>query len=182
MKRIVTALGCAMALSLATAAAQTDSWKEYVYDDDGFAMSAPAEPTVTTQPIYVVGGTADAHIYTIADGPDTAFMLFIFERHRSDRRSASQLRQQARQWALDSVNGKLRKQSDVELGKFRGTELEFEAQHPDLDAKTHQVRSRYYTVGRKIYHLIAIAPLDQPFPADADQWFKGFRLIGETDQ
>lgn len=101
MKRIVTALGCAMALTLVTAAAQTDTWREYVYSDDGFAMSAPTEPTLTTQPIYVVGGTADAHIYTIAAGPDTALMLFIFERHRKDRRSASQLRQQARQWALD---------------------------------------------------------------------------------
>ena len=182
MKRIVTALGCAMAFTLVTAAAQTDTWKEYVYNDDGFAMSAPAEPTLTTQPIYVVGGTADAHIYTVAVGPDTAFMLFIFERHRKDRRTTSQLRQQARQWALDSVNGKLRRQSDVELGKFRGTELEFDAQHPELDTKTHQVRSRYYTVGRKIYHLIAIAPIDQPFPAEVEQWFNGFRLTNEADQ
>jgi hypothetical protein len=181
MKRMLAGLGFALALAFATAAAQTDTWKEYVYNDDHFAMSAPAEPTVTSQPIYVVGGTADAHIYTIAAGPDTAFMLFIFERHRKDRRNTSQLRDQSRQWALDSVNGKLRGESEVTLGKYRGTELEFEAQHPELDT-SHQIRTRYFTVGRKIYHLIAIAPVGEPFPADAERWLNGFRLTEGADQ
>ena len=182
MTRIAAGLGCTLALAVATAAAQTDNWKEYVYANDRFAMSAPAEPTVTTQPIYVVGGTSDAHIYTIAAGPDTAYMLFIFERSRRDRRSTAQLRDQARQWALDSVNGNLRGETEITLGKFRGAELEFDAQHPDLDDKTHQVRTRYYVVGRRIYNLIAIAPIDEPFPADAERWLNGFRLTDNAAQ
>lgn len=182
MKRIVAGLGCIMALAFTPAAAQTDSWKEYVYTDDGFAMSSPAEPTVTSQPIYVVGGTSDAHIYTIAAGPDTAFMLFIFERSRRDRRSTAELREQARQWAVDSVNGNLRGETEITLGKFRGAELEFDAQHLDQDDKAHQVRTRYYVVGRRIYNLIAIAPIDEPFPVDAERWLNGFRLTSNTVQ
>ena len=56
MRRIVTGLGALVVVAAATAAAaQTDAWKEYVYPDDGFAISAPSEPEVTSQPIYVAG-------------------------------------------------------------------------------------------------------------------------------
>jgi hypothetical protein len=183
MKRIAYVLGIAATFALtAVAGAQTDTWTEYIYGDDGFAMSAPVEPKLATQPIYVVGGTADAHIYTVLEEPSTAFMLFIFERHRNDRRTTSQLRAQSRQWALSSVNGKLLDESELTLGTARGTQLTFEAQHPDHDAKTHQVRTRYYVVGRKVYNLIAIAPIGEPFPADAERWFKGFRLTGSSNQ
>jgi len=182
MRRIVTGLGLLVVVAAATAAAaQTDTWKEYAYPDDGFAISAPSEPEVTSQPIYVAGGTADAHVYTIAAWPDKALMLFIFQRDRADRRTTAQFHQQAREGSLGAVNGKLRKRSDVTLGKFAGVELEFEAQHPNLDTHTHQVRSRYFVVGRKIYHLIAIAPLDGSFPDDADRWFKSFRLTTAAD-
>src|SRR5262249_61241417 len=59
MKHFFTGLGLSTALAFATAAAQTDTWKEYVYRDDGFAISAPSEPELTSQPIYATGGTAD---------------------------------------------------------------------------------------------------------------------------
>jgi hypothetical protein len=67
------------------------------------------------------------------------------------------------------------------LGKFAGVELEFEAQHPELDTRTHQVRSQYFVVGRKIFHLIAIAPMDAPFPDEAERWLKSFRLTTAAD-
>jgi hypothetical protein len=181
MKHIVTGLGLSIAFALSTAAAQTDNWKEYVFNDDGFAISAPSEPELTSQPIYVAGGTADAHVYTTAVVPGTALMLFVFQRDRADRRTTAQFHEQARQGSLDSVNGKLRKRSDLTLGKFAGVELEFEAQHPELDTRTHQVRSRYFMVGRKIFHLVAIAPIDTTFPEDADRWFKSFRLTTAAD-
>ena len=181
MKHIVTGLVLSMAFALVTGAAQADTWKEYVFDDDGFAVSAPSQPELTSQPIYVASGTADAHVYTTAAGSDTALMLFVFQRDRADRRTTAQFHEQARQGSLDPVNGKLRRRSDLKLGKFAGIELEFEAQHPELDTRTHQVRSRYYMVGHKIFHLIAIAPIGAPFPDDAERWFKSFRLTTAAD-
>ena len=65
---------------------------------------------------------------------------------------------------------------------YQCAEFEFEAQHPELDTKTHQVRSRYYVVGRKMYHLLAIAPIGEPFPNDADRWLKSFRLTTAGDR
>jgi hypothetical protein len=182
MKHMVAGLGSlALVAAVTTSLAQTDSWKEYVYTGDGFAIAAPSEPARNAQPIYVTGGTADAHVYTSAAGSNAALMLFVFERHNTDRRSIQQIHAQAQDGALGPVKGKLRARTELALGKYRGAELEFEAQHPDLDTKTHQVRSRYYVVGRKIYHLMAIAPVEEPFPTDADRWFKSFRLTTAAD-
>jgi hypothetical protein len=182
MKHIVAGLGSLGVVAVVTAAlAQTDSWKEYAYTGDGFAVAAPAEPARSSQPIYVTGGTADAHIYTSQAGSNTALMLFVYDRHNNDRRSIQQIHAQAQEGALGAVKGKLRARTELALGKYHGAELEFEAQHPDLDTKTHQVRSRYYVVGRKIYHLLAIAPIGEPFPTDTDRWFKSFRLTTAAD-
>jgi hypothetical protein len=182
MKHIIAGLGSlALLAAVTTSVAQTDSWKEYVYTGDGFAIAAPSEPARNSQPIYVTGGTADAHIYSSAAGSNAALMLFVFERHNNDRRSVQQIHAEAQDGALGPVKGKLRARTELALGKYRGAELEFEAQHPDLDTKTHQVRSRYYVVGRKIYHLMAIAPVGEPFPSDADRWFKSFRLTTAAD-
>ncbi|MBV8745169.1 MAG: hypothetical protein JO134_09030 [Xanthobacteraceae bacterium] len=182
MKHIVAGLGSLAVISVVTAAlAQTDSWKEYVYTGDGFAVAAPAEPVRSSQPIYVTGGTADAHIYTSEAESNTALILFVYDRHNNDRRSIQQIHAQAQEGALGPVKGKLRARKELALGKYQGAELEFEAQHPDLDTKTHQVRSRYYLVGRKIYHLLAVAPIGEPFPSDADRWFKSFRLTTVAD-
>ena len=162
MKHVVAGLGSLAVLVVAAASlAQTDGWKEYVYTGDGFAIAA--------------------HVYTSAAGSNAALMLFVFERHNNDRRSVQQIHANAQDDALGPVKGKLRARTELSLGKYRGAELEFEAQHPDLDTKTHQVRSRYYVVGRKIYHLLAIAPVGEPFPTDADRWFKSFRLTTAAD-
>ena len=183
MKHIVAGLSSfALFVLVSAAVAQTDTWKEYVYTGDGFAIAAPAEPARNSQPIYVMGGTADAHIYTSAANSNTALMLFVYERHSKDKRSLQQIHAQAQEGALGSVNGKMRTRSELALGKYQGAEFEFEAQHPELDTKTHQVRSRYYVVGRKMYHLLAIAPIGEPFPNDADRWLKSFRLTTAGDR
>jgi hypothetical protein len=96
MKHIVAGLASLAVLAVVTVAtAQTDGWKEYVYTCDGFAIGAPSEPARSSQPIYVTGGTADAHIYTSAAGSNTALMLFVYERHSGDRRSLQQIHAQA---------------------------------------------------------------------------------------
>jgi hypothetical protein len=136
MKHVVAGLGSLAVLVVAAASlAQTDGWKEYVYTGDGFAIAAPSEPARNAQPIYVTGGTADAHVYTSAAGSNAALMLFVFERHNNDRRSVQQIHANAQDDALGPVKGKLRARTELSLGKYRGAELEFEAQHPDLDTK-----------------------------------------------
>lgn len=159
MKHIVAGLGSLAVLVVAAASlAQTDGWKEYVYTGDGFAIAAPSEPARNAQPIYVTGGTADAHVYTSAAGSNAALMLFVFERHNNDRRSVQQIHAQAQDDALGPVKGKLRARTELALGKYRGAELEFEAQHPDLEMKTHQVRSARSIICSRSHRLESPSP------------------------
>jgi hypothetical protein len=162
------------------AAAQANAWKEYVYPADDFAISAPAEPKLEKQAIRVVGGTSSAHIYSVAAGEREAFMVFVYLRHRLDRRSEKEVQEQARAGALRSVNGKLTTQSDSNLGVYRGSQIELESQHPEIARKNHRIRNRFYVVGRRLYQLMAIAPAGDALPAETDRWFKSFRLVRAT--
>jgi hypothetical protein len=175
MQRLLIAF-CGLISLAAVAAAQTP-WQEYVYANDGFAIMAPAEPLQEQLPIYVFGGTANAHVYSIAAGNGSEFVVYIFRRHPGDKRSQQQFHEHAQHGALDSVKGKLHGKSALVLGDYRGAELEFESQHPEMDKKNHHVRSRYYLVGRKVFHLMAVAPSGQPFPPETDRWFQSFRVV-----
>jgi hypothetical protein len=181
MNRLVVAF-CGLIALGATAALAETPWQEYVYADDGFAISAPAEPSQEQFPIYVVGGTANAHVYSIAASGDSEFMVYIFKRHPDDKRSEVQFHEHAQQGAVGAVKGKLHAKSELALGNYRGAEMEFESQHGEADRKNHHVRSRYYLVGRLVYHLMAVAPVGQPLPADTNRWFASFRLIKTADQ
>jgi hypothetical protein len=159
------------------AAAQERTWKEYVYADDHFAISAPTEPKRETQRIRVVGGSSTAHIYSVTPDEQGALMVFVYLRNRSDRRSDREVRDDAGAGAVQSVKGKLTAKSEVVLGRYRGSLIELEAQNPEIARKGHRIRNQYYVVGRRLYQIMAIAPAGDTFPAGSERWFKSFRLI-----
>jgi hypothetical protein len=181
MRRLILAIG-AVSGSAAIAAAQDKAWKEYVYPEDNFAISAPAQPRVEKQTIRVVGGTSLAHIYSVSAGEHGAFMVFVYRRHRSDRRSEKEVEEQARAGALRSVSGKLTAQSEAALGIYRGSQIDLESQHPEVSRKNHRIRNRFYVVGRRLYQLMAISPAGEALPAETDRWFKSFRLVRGTSR
>jgi hypothetical protein len=176
MRKLIVATGMLVGWAVA-AAAQDAAWKEYVYPEDDFAVSAPAEPKLEKQTIRVVGGTSSAHIYSVSAGERGAFMMFVYLRHRTDRRSEKEVQEQARAGALRSVNGKMTAQSELALGIYRGSQLELESQHPEIARKNHRIRNRFYVVGRRLYQLMALSPAGEALPADTDRWFKSFRLV-----
>jgi hypothetical protein len=175
MQRFAVMLGIVLGWPL-HAEAQERTWKEYVYPDDHFAISAPEEPKRDSQRIRVVGGTSTAHIYSIAADEHGAFMVFVYLRHRSDRRPERDVRQEAGSGALRSVKGKLLAEAELALGRYRGAELDVE-EPGEAAGKGHRIRNRYYIVGRRVYQLMVIAPAGERFPAETERWFKSFRLV-----
>jgi hypothetical protein len=177
MRRLLAVAVCSLPAWPLAAAGQERAWKEYVYADDHFAISAPAEPKRETQRIRVVGGSSTAHIYSVTADDKGAFMVFVYLRNRADRRTERQVREDAGTGAVQSVKGKLTAKSEVLLGRYRGSLIELESQIPEIARKSHRVRNQYYVVGRRLYQIMAIAPAGEPFPAESDRWFKSFRLI-----
>ena len=54
--RSIVLIATFSAILMSSASAQS-SWKEYVYSDKGFAVSFPAEPTISTMPYTAADGT-----------------------------------------------------------------------------------------------------------------------------
>ena len=55
---------------------QAGEWKEYVYAEDGFAISSPVEPRIEKRTMKLIGGEVEAHFYYFpAPGLIMAVML-----------------------------------------------------------------------------------------------------------
>ena len=71
------------------AASQAGDWKEYVYEGDGFAISAPSEPVLQKQMMKPVAGEVEVHFYFIA--AEGYQMVVIYgPLHPNDKRTAQQ--------------------------------------------------------------------------------------------
>ena len=67
-----TALLSALLACVALTAQAQGGWKEYVYAEDGFAISAPFQPVLQSESKDTPIGSVDAHNYTLDLGNDTA--------------------------------------------------------------------------------------------------------------
>jgi hypothetical protein len=160
----------------AAAAAQGGPWKDYVYSDDAFAISSPVVPTVEKQKVRLTGSSAEARVYTMPVGESGAFMVFVVTRDASDQRSDQQVLDEARVGALRAAHAIVLVQSNITLGRYRGSQIDLQASEAEGKKR---MRDRFFVVGRTLYQLMAIAPAGQPLPVGTGQWLDSFRLVGE---
>ena len=153
------------------AAAQGGDWKEYVYPADGFAISAPKQPTVKTETVgNAPGGPVEAHSYTIDIGDDTVFMVIANNRHPNDPRTAHQALIEAKNGAVRSAYAKIDTETPVSFGSDPGIDIRF-------TAEKYHGEARYYLINRTLYQLYSISPVSMPLPAGTDRFYQSFRLI-----
>ncbi len=176
-KYLVVALSLALAACGTTAGhsentaqpAPSGKWSDYSYAKEGFAVSAPTEPSLTTQTAETAAGPVEMHLYQVEVG--AGMLLVVTSRlHTKDKRTAQQVIAESKQGAAAAVHGKLAAQKAIALGKYPGTEIEIAAD------KTHS-RNRIYVVNRKIYQVMAIGPVDRALPRETDQFYQSFRLL-----
>jgi hypothetical protein len=149
---------------------QSNSWKEYVYPQDGFSVSAPVTPKMEREATQSPAGSVELHYYGITLPGNSGFMVVVSPLLPNDQRSAQQVLAEAKKGAVDSVNGKVISETPVSLGSNTGIQIEFEA-------GDHHSRNRYYVVGKNLYQLASLAPQGKPIPADTDRFFASFRLV-----
>src|ERR1700694_3421111 len=148
-----------------------NGWKESVYPQDGFSISAPVTPKMEREKAQsAIGGNVELHYYGITLPGDSGFMVVVSPLLAHDQRSPQQVLEEAKKGAVDSVNGKLISESTASLGSNPGIQIEFET-------GDHHSRNRYYVVGKKLYQLASLAPQGKPIPAETDQFFGSFRLV-----
>lgn len=171
MKMRLARLFCLIALISAAFAFESNGWKEFAYPQDGFSVSAPVTPKMEREKTQAaVGGNVELHYYGITLAGNSGFMVVVSPLLPNDQRSPQQVLADAKQGAVDSVNGKLISESPVSFENNPGLQVEFET-------GDHHSRNRYFVVGRKLYQLAALAPQGKPIPADTDRFFSSFHLI-----
>jgi hypothetical protein len=132
---------------------QAGEWKEYVYAEDGFAISSPVEPRIEKRTMKLIGGEVEAHFYYFP-APGLIMAVMYAPLLPNDKRAPEEALKGAKK-SLDTSGA---------------TELEVE------DSQYRQ-RGRFYAVERKIFTLVVSWPKDKPIPAEAERWCESFRLV-----
>jgi hypothetical protein len=179
MNRLIFGFLCSIYFNFAPAYAQSSDWQEYVYAKDGFTIMAPSKPNFEIQKEKVKRRTLEVHIYSVPARERKVFMLLLLNRDTVDRNTDQEILDRTREAALRVGNGKVISQSAVNLGSYSGLEVELESQYTDAGKKNLHTRNRYFLVGRRLYHLMSVAPAGEPLSPDTDRWFQSFHLMGQ---
>lgn len=171
MKRRLAAMACiVLSACVASVSAQSSDWKEYVYPDDGFAMSSPSEPKLTKSMVPLkIGGEAEMHQYVVDPGVGYAFVADVAYAPSGDVYSLTA----ARDGMVSAVKGQIVSEMPISLGNYPGLQVEIE-----VNAQHAHARARLYVVGKRLYELISVAEGDRPISPDTTRFFESFRLLG----
>lgn len=170
MPRPVAPLLLLLFCCASAASVQTSEWKEYPYSEDGFAISAPSDPRIQKDIVPMADGNVEIHYYSIPLPGDCGWMIVTYTLNDADTRAPQQVLIDARDNALESVHARLISEMPVSIDGYMGVQIE-------LEADKYRARNRYYVVGRRMYQLLSIAPMEKPIPRDTDRFYRSFRLL-----
>ena|SRR5215469_16394487 len=167
----VTAALALLAAVLLQAQTTQSAWKSYPYPADGFSISAPSQPSYTSQTQATAAGNVDLHNYIISLGNTGAVIISSSAEVKGlENASADDRLQKAKLGALKAGNATLTAEKKITLGAYPG--LQYEATGQNL-----HVRARMYIVKNRLFQLLEISPLATPFPADAERITSSFKLL-----
>ncbi len=147
---------------------QASEWKEYVYAEDGFAISSPAKPQIQKRTMKPAAGEVEVHFYLIPL-QNSKMVVMYAPLHPNDKRTPEQALNDAKK-GIGLSGATLISEKTISIGKYPGIELESE------DAQ-YRERGRFYAVDRRMYTLAVSWPKDKPFPAEAQGWYDSFRVV-----
>jgi hypothetical protein len=144
---------------------------EYVYAEDGFAISAPAQPTLQTQATETPIGPLDAHSFTVDLGNDTTVGVNATDLKMGQGIDAKLILGGIKAGLAESMQGKIVSEKEISLGSNPGVEFE-------LVAETNHMRIRCFFIDAKLFVLMSTAPLAKPIAPETGRIFDSFRLVG----
>jgi hypothetical protein len=149
---------------------ESPEWKQYLFEEDGFAISAPAEPAFHRGTAPVGTGEVEQHFFSVPLGDDSGWMAIAYTLDPEDKRRPEIILADKRDSALESVHGRLISEMPIMLDGYIGLQVE-------LESDKYHARNRYYVVGRRMYELLSIAPMDKPIHRETDRFYRSFKLI-----
>jgi hypothetical protein len=140
-----------------------DSWKEYTFADDGFAITVPESPNP-----HPDATLPDMTVYTVSVQPGTRLSLRVSHQKRDCASTLAQLRDGALKGksGIDPSSVK-----DVRVDGHLGVEYQYKDDSGLFSAE------RFYCVNGMFYMFSARWPSSQPQPAAVERIVSSFRLL-----
>ena len=135
------------------------SWKEYVYPDDGFAITLPMAPDVHKDPSH------PSMFYTLHPTSDIVMGVMVESRIDDCQAALASFRS-----GMSPAVGPSRLK-DFSANGHNGFEYENNGHQGD------EVYGRYFCVNGKFYTLTATWPVDDPKPAVVPRIMDSFRIL-----
>ena len=167
MRRFAFAV-VAFALQIAPAAAQ-DQWREFRADADGFVVSFPQEPTVTSRRIKDTKATQS--MFLIEKG-DQAYLVSVIhmEKGNGPKNPNNKYFQGLMKNYTEGSGTTLRTSKSATIAGKPGIDG-----ISDEENSAHQVQ--ILASGDRVYMVIYVGPKGQESSADATRFRNSFRLI-----
>lgn len=168
---LVAIVACATCSALAAPVTAVD-WMEYVFGNDGFAISTPDPPSAVPANIHSAYGDVEAHFYNMVVSDDASFIVVVTARHPDDQRTPAQVLSDIQKHGIEGLKGEVLSQKPIMIENHPGVQIEFQSDQ-------FHGRIRYFVAGRKSYQLVSLAKIGTPISGDTERFYDSFRLVNE---
>lgn len=156
------------------ASAQTATWKQFSFSDDGFAATYPAPPDLQKKTVQTSAGEFEMRSYSAQSG-DTALIVAVCDYGNAVAgKTSDQMLLGAKNSTLSNSASRLVSEKKIPLGTNPG--LQFEAEN-----SAAHFTVRMYVVGTTLYQMLAVSPINKPFN-DTARFLDSFQLVSRTKQ
>jgi hypothetical protein len=153
-----------------TAASYAQSWEEYAYASDGFAISGPSAPVMTKQNVQAENaGLIETRIWTW-DFSATAVVVAVNDYPTISIPVEQVLSNAAGGEASAWKNGRIVSKTPIVQQGVSGIECV-------IAADDFSGRSRIFFQGHRLWQILSLSATGQPLYAQTDRMFASFRFV-----
>jgi len=160
----------AVVVALVSVAAAQGAWKQYVYDDDGFAISAPQAPTMSKANVDTAAGPIEMHNYMVELGDDAAMLASVADYGANLLKADPKaVLQGGKEGAMKNTNSHLVSERDITLQGYPGLAIETEND-------TMHFSAHFYLVKSRLYQTVVVTSVGKPF-ADTERFHDSLHFL-----
>ncbi len=175
--RLRGALGLAVVVCGAGLVSQsqtaTPGWKEYSYADEGFAMTAPVQPTLQKRQQPTASGNIEMRQYSVDLTQNSGVLMSVSDFPEGGSLTDKEALEDAVNGSIQATKATKTSEKNIELQKVPG--IEYEA-----DTAAFHILGRYYWKNSRLFSLMSVSALGSRVPEDALRVMDSLRLMAFT--
>jgi hypothetical protein len=156
-------------LAATAGVANAQSWNEYSYLSDGFAVSGPSTPVMSKQTAQTAVGSVETRIWTW-DFDATAVVLAVADYPKINSTVQEVLSNAADGEAGAWKGGRIVSKTPIVQQGVSGIECV-------IDGDEFHGRSRIFFQGLRLWQILSLASSGQPLYTGTDRMFASFRFV-----